>query len=357
MIGRRGGFARADDREGLVMDIKIATFNVENLFNRYAFLDGPWSGTGYEKYVMAVDVASVASRQGDLVTAPTTTIQRNNTALAIEGIEPDILVVQEIENIYTLRNFNNEYLSDYFETIISLDGNDPRAIDVGILIKRDLTDRIRVVGLRTHIDDRIDPNKPVLRDSRPNFGFVVDNAIFSRDCLEIDLQIGKATITVLANHFKAQDGSPTGNAEQKQRWKKSGERRKRQAERVAELVDDARQAKKLPIVLGDLNIDSKQKNYDKSLDPLLDHNALADPLGESPQFKNQLWTHFYDSGKSVSRLDYILTDEKLEVTSVEVFRKGLSTKCKQYAGERFSTIGPSHTEASDHCPTAVTIKL
>jgi endonuclease/exonuclease/phosphatase family metal-dependent hydrolase len=338
------------------MDLRITTFNVENLFNRYAFLDAPWSGTGYEKFVMAVDVASIASRKGDLVTEATTTIQRNNTALAIEETAPDILVVQEIENIYSLRNFNHDYLSDYFETIISLDGNDPRAIDVGVLISKEKSDHIRVAGLRTHIDDRVDLNKPVIRDSRPNFGFFVDNAIFSRDCLEIDLQIGKATLTILANHFKAQDGSPTGSAEQKQRWEKASRRRRQQAERVAELVDDARKAKKYPIVIGDLNIDSRQTNYDKSLDPLLDHQSLADPL--PTEFKGKsLWTHFYDSERTVSRLDYILTDSKLEVKKTEIFRKGLSTKCKQHNGDRFPTIGPSHTEASDHCPTSVVVKV
>jgi endonuclease/exonuclease/phosphatase family metal-dependent hydrolase len=340
------------------MDLKIATFNVENLFNRYAFLDGPWSGSGFENFVMAANVVSVASRKGDLVTEATTTIQRNNTALAIENVAPDILVVQEIENIYTLRNFNHEFLSDYFETIISLDGNDPRAIDVGLLIKKDKVGDIRVSGLRTHIDDRIEKKRPVIRDARPNFGYFVDNAIFSRDCLEIDLQIGKATLTILANHFKAQEGNPKGSPDQQQKWVKAGVRRKRQATRVAELVDDARKAKKLPIVLGDLNIDSRQATYDKSLDPLLKHKALADPvLDLTKDKKNDLWTHFYDSEKSVSRLDYILTDSALDIKGVEIFRMGLSTKCKQYTGPRYPTIGPSHTEASDHCPTSVTLKL
>ncbi|MBX9845186.1 MAG: hypothetical protein K2Z80_25580 [Xanthobacteraceae bacterium] len=337
--------------------MKITTFNVENLFNRYVFLDGPWSGTGFEKFVMAANVVSIASRKGDLVTEATTTIQRNNTALAIENVAPDILVVQEIENIYTLRNFNHEFLSDYFETIISLDGNDPRAIDVGLLIKKDKVGDIRVTGLRTHIDDRIVKNKPVIRDARQNFGYVVDNAVFSRDCLEIDLQIGKTTLTILANHFKAQEGNPNGSADQKMQWAKASARRNRQAERVAELVDDARKAKKLPIVIGDLNIDSRQKTYDKSLDLVLKHKALADPLMDATKDKKELWTHFYDSENTVSRLDYILTDGNLDVKGVEMFRMGLSTKCKQYAGPRYPTIGPSHTEASDHCPTSVVLKL
>src|SRR5262245_3788992 len=107
--------------------LRVTTFNVENLFNRYASLDGAYDGRGYEKWILAVGIASIADRQGSLVAKETTTIQRNNTALAIEGAQPHILAVQEVENIYTLRNFNHDYLNDYFEEVVLIDGNDPRA--------------------------------------------------------------------------------------------------------------------------------------------------------------------------------------------------------------------------------------
>ena len=44
---------------------------------------------------MALDVASIANRQGELVPEATTVIQRNNTAAAILEVAPDILAVQE----------------------------------------------------------------------------------------------------------------------------------------------------------------------------------------------------------------------------------------------------------------------
>ena len=322
------------------MQLKITTFNVENLFNRYAFLNQPWTNERYETFVAAVDVASIASRKGDLVPEATTHIQRNNTALAIEEVNPDILAVQEIENIYTLRNFNHDYLNDMFDQVISLDGNDPRGIDVGLLVKRN--QKVQVQAFRTHIDDA-EKGKTIIRESRPGYGYVVHNAVFSRDCLEVDIDVNGTLLTLLINHFKAQDDKKT-----------SIERRKEQARRVADLAKAAKNKGRKPIVMGDLNMDSQGPANDKSLEPLT-KSFLKDTLKSVPA--NDHWTHYYAYEKSTSRLDYILTDPGLTVTGVDVFRKGLTTKCKQYTGPRFPTIGPENTEASDHCPTSVTINV
>ena len=61
--------------------------------------------------------------------------------------------------------------------------------------------------------------------------------------------------------------------------------------------------------------------------------------------------------KKISRLDYILPDKRLNVESQQIVRNGLTTKCKQYAGPRYSTIGQEHTEASDHCPTSIVLDV
>lgn len=87
------------------------------------------------------------------------------------------------------------------------------------------------------------------------------------------------------------------------------------------------------------------------MNALLSSPALLDP------FPSNTWTHYYVPEKSVSRLDYILPPKDLKVTSTEIIRKGLTTKCKQYNGHRYPTVGPEHTETSDHCPTSVTLDL
>jgi endonuclease/exonuclease/phosphatase family metal-dependent hydrolase len=315
------------------MKIKLTTFNVENLFNRYAFLDMPWEDRNYEKFVQATGVVSIASRAGDLVPYPITGIQRNNTAQAILDASPDILAVQEIENVYTLRNFNETYLDGYFDRMISIDGNDPRGIDVGVLMKKGL--KVEIVNIRTHIDEPM-KGKTIKRKSFLNSGYWVTGAIFSRDCLEVDVSVEKKILTLLVNHLKAQDGTAEANT-----------RRNNQAKRVAELVSEAADAGKFPVVMGDLNVPPT----DPSLSPLLKHSQLKE------HFKKDDWTHYYVPQKKVSRLDYLLPHKNLSILSTDIVRKGLTTKCKQYNGERYPTIGLEYTEASDHCPTSLVIEL
>ena len=316
------------------MQIKITTFNVENLFNRYAFLDLPWQNRDYETVAQAVGLVSVASREGDLVQYSITEIQRNNTAQAILDAAPDILAVQEIENMYTLRTFNKSYLDNYFDRMICIDGNDPRGIDVGVMTKKGF--KAEISNIRTHIDDS-EKGKTIDRKSYLKSGYWVTGAVFSRDCLEVDVTVGGKTLTLLVNHFKAQDWTPH-----------SVTRRTGQAKRVAELASATAGEGKLPIVLGDLNVAPKT---DKSLDALLKSTILKDP------FPAETWTHYYVSQKKVSRLDYILPHKSLKVVSTDIVRKGLTTKCKQYSGERYPTVGPEHTEASDHCPVSVVLDL
>lgn len=345
------------------MQLKVSTFNVENLFNRYAFLDLPWDGRHFESFVLAKGVVSLASRDGDLVSYSVTDIQRNNTALAILDAAPDILAVQEIENIYTLRNFNDTYLDNYFGHILSIDGNDPRGIDVGLLIKRDLKKDqpdlkdLRILNVRTHIDDA-KKGEMVSRRYVGKIGgqdaYLAAGAIFSRDCLEVDIEVvtkqSTTVLTLLINHLKAQDSRP----------KESDAKRKLQAERVAALASAAAAQGKLPIVLGDMNIDARKS---KTIDALVKHPELQDPLGAVPAAdQDGIWTHY--SG-SVSRLDYILPHKSLKIGPINlqnnttIVRKGLTTKCTKYplTQPRYPTIGPMHTEASDHCPVTLVLEV
>ncbi|MFB3825558.1 MAG: endonuclease/exonuclease/phosphatase family protein [Bryobacteraceae bacterium] len=322
------------------MPLRITTFNCENLFGRYSILDKPPKReiTNYENLLKIPEVVTLQpGRSGKIKPAAISKEQRANTAKAILGAQPDLLAVQEVENLTTLRLFNAKYMDSAFDQIILVDGNDARGIDVGFLVRKGL--QAQILGMRTHCDESIAGGylpKTNRLDTK-----TMSQAIFSRDCLEVDVKIDGAIFTFLVNHFKAQDAKPA-----------TTQKRSRQAARVAQLATDARNAGKYPIVLGDLNIDNRQHDYDNSLDPLLGVPVLSDPFANLAAADR--WTHFYDSDNKVSRLDYILIDSRLHADAVEIYRAGLSPECKQYTGPRIKGVKKG-LEASDHCPTTVVL--
>lgn len=68
------------------MQIAITTFNLENLFSRYARLDDPLSNS--EPRIIMTGVTSI-NYQGNPLSQATTVLERNNTARAILDCAPD----------------------------------------------------------------------------------------------------------------------------------------------------------------------------------------------------------------------------------------------------------------------------
>jgi exonuclease III len=323
------------------MDLRITTFNCENLFGRYRFLDQTPkpSISDYEKALQIPETVTLEpGRSGRIKPAVINKEQRTNTGGAILESDPHLLAVQEVENLTVLRLFNAKYLKNAFDRIISFSGNDARGINVGLLVRKGAN--ADILAIRTHADEAIGGG--FLAKSNRLDTAVTGQAIFSRDCLEVDVRVNEIILTLLVNHFKAQDNKPA-----------TPDRRKRQAERVAELAEAARAKGQYPIALGDFNIDTKQSDYDGSLDPLANLSILHDPFVNADE--QGRWTHFYSSDKTVSKLDYVLIDDRLRdrVQGVDICRKGLSKKCKQYTGARLSSMKNNDLEASDHCPTTV----
>jgi endonuclease/exonuclease/phosphatase family metal-dependent hydrolase len=329
------------------MQMRVGWFNVENLFTRYAFAHPDSDGLSYDRQVIAVGITALehgAAASGVANTA-LTGMQRDNTARVILDMMPDVLGIAEVENLHGLRIFNQQYLSHYFDRIFLVDGNDGRGIDVAICIRKGFN--AKVLGLRTHTHESLEPNRSV------EWGVVSDddgpiylarNALFSRDCLELDLEVNGKVVTFMANHFKSQAKSSRRDAMPSDEW------RLRQATRVAELVQEATAAGKLPIVFGDLNVDDTNPNRGQSIAPLTQSNLL-DAYGDMPP--DVRWTHFFMIADEVSRLDYILHSPMLKRIKREINRKGLSLKCQHYAGERYPTVGYVHNAASDHAGLCV----
>jgi hypothetical protein len=116
----------------------------------------------------------------DLIQAPAI----ENTGRIITEVKADVFCLVEVENRPVLRRFNDTILKEApYPHAMLIDGNDERGIDVGLLCRPPVT------NMRSHVDD-LDP--------------MTHWPVFSRDCAEFEIDIpGTRHLWVLVNHFKS----------------------------------------------------------------------------------------------------------------------------------------------------------
>jgi endonuclease/exonuclease/phosphatase family metal-dependent hydrolase len=246
---------------------------------------------------------------------------RLNTVKVIKAVNADIQCFVEVENRETLSNFNGDLLgTKRFPFNISIDGNDERGIDLGLL------SRYPIKNLRTHIFDK---EKPTSR-----------SFIFSRDCLEVELEIAAGkSLFVLCNHFKSK-GYSASQAD-------ADKRRKIQANRVKDILKENYNLKTdMVVVLGDFN-DTPDSN---PLKDLLAVPNLFDVL--QVKFGNNIdntYTYFF---KKKIQIDYLLVSKPLKdvMADAGVERRGMFDidTLSNGAVNRFPTITAPSNAASDH---------
>jgi predicted extracellular nuclease len=145
----------------------------------------------------------------------------------IRSINPDLVALQEVENLTLLERLNQRGGLNY-PNVVLIEGNDPRGIDVGLLT------RLKINMIKSHKDDPL----PQLQGVPPNYRF-------SRDCLEVHIESGSLQFVTLINHFVSKS---QGEAE-------SLPKRESQARRVRSIVDELQRDNPdvRVVVLGDLN--------------------------------------------------------------------------------------------------------
>jgi endonuclease/exonuclease/phosphatase family metal-dependent hydrolase len=298
--------------------VRVGTFNVENLFARYRFKQNlnPEGLDGFSINDLAFDIYDETEKQ--------------ITAQAIKEIDADILALQEVESLPLLDRFSSQYLASMkYKHRIVVDSFDPRSIDVALL------SRHPIVKVRSNRQERNANNTTWL---------------FSRDCLEVELDVAGKKLTLYVNHFKSMIRT---RAETKAR-------REAQVKRVAEIVDEQWRAQNYEgnfVVLGDFN---DYAGVGTSLTALLDgHQGLVDVVAKRLPADEQ-WTHYYAGGGKYSQLDYLLVSKTLadaNNSAPVIMRKGLPWRAEKYDGERYGTVGHDNPKASDHCPLAIDLEL
>lgn len=165
--------------------------------------------------------------------------------------------------------------------------------------------------------------------------------VFSRDCPQYEVSTPNGTVVhILVNHFKSQSGG-------------GGAKRQRQARKVREIADGLMQQGKHVVVMGDLNEGPPAGGTQAlNLVSLYDNDSSLIDCYSLPGFDVGSRPGSYDSCGLSNRLDYIFISQSLlpSFTAGGLFRKGLwgSRVSRPVNWETYPEMTASVEQASDH---------
>ena len=237
-----------------------------------------------------------------------------NTARVIAEVDPDVLICVEAENRPTLLRFNEQVLGAEFQRGFAHVMVVDGNDDRGIDVG--IMSRHPFNGMRSHVDDR-------------NMN---GERTFSRDCPEYIVQLPNGVaLVVLPNHLKSKRGGNGAAAQNK---------RLAQATRASEIANAAQGISTLVLLGGDLNDtpDSAQ------LAPLWQHGFVD--VQDHPSYPTDRPGTFA-TGTAANKIDYLIMSpalrQALQQTGIE--RRG-SYHPNTWAP--FDSVASQADEASDH---------
>jgi predicted extracellular nuclease len=369
------------------MPLRIATFNAENLMQRFDF--SGWRNelrrdrslkmldVRDEKHFQALEQARVVAHTDD-------TLQL--TALAVADCRADIICMQEVENLEALDAFEYGYLfkmaGQGYRHKYLVEGNDTRGIDVCVMMRDETAtgEKIEFVSMQSHAhltyQDLGIHNKALAETgNEPN------ERVFRRDCLEINVRIGGRALTIYSVHFKSMGGGKEGVDGRS--W--TAPVRQAEAKAVRKLIEQkfgkGKTANKRWLICGDMNdyrsrvVVSGNRYFGHEFTPDAETQAGFDPLFENDFSYNLVerrdvmdqWTLYHSRGpeeQHLCQLDYILASPSLADKNPkaipDIIRNGQPFRTPFPKGQevtRYPRTGWDRPKASDHCPVVVELTI
>ena len=363
------------------MSIRIATFNLENLYARFDFAGrvtrearvvGTYAVADKSDYE-TVRMAFEAMASDDM---------RQLTALAIADTRADVVCLQEVDSQQALDVFYGNYLYPvlrqrfaqetkgrsederragaagfFYDHRHVLNGNDTRGIDVGVLSRAPVTLQSHAALTYDFIADA--PLDWALLESR---NISRDSRILRRDCVVMETEVDGAPLTIFNCHLKSMSAfgpHRDGRADsQPLRAAEVWALRKIVEQRFQGAPQDANW-----LICGDFNdfceVDGTPARH-SALGPLFDGGFAVDPMRRRPV--HDRWTHYFPEGDAHVQLDYILLSPRLAAANPhvapEILRKGLPWRVPRLEdAPRYPRIGWARPKASDHCPVVIEIDV
>ena len=369
------------------MSLRIATFNVENLMNRFDFsgfrnqLNADRSLALYE---IKTEAEYRALEQARAIAHTDDT--RQLTALAIADTRADILCLQEVDNLEALKAFEYGYLfkmvGEGYRNKYTTAGNDSRGIDVAVMMREQTQhgqpiEFVRMTSHAHHTFEEFGLHSPALEA----LGNSANERIFRRDCLEIDVKIGGTPLTIYSVHLKSMGGPRDGMSGRDS----SMPVRMAEARAIRRIIEDrfgeTHAADKRWVICGDFN-DYRERTpiagnvhdgytFDivreqtSCLDVLLADGFAENLVERRPELDR--WTLYHTRGpkeRHLCQLDYILASRSLAQSNAtampDIVRRGQPWRTIFPPGQevdRYPRAGWDRPKASDHCPVAVTLDI
>ena len=369
------------------MSLRLATFNVENLMNRFDF-SGYRNQLNEDRTLALFDIQSEAEykmlEQARAIAQSDDT--RQLTALAIAATRADIICMQEVDNIEALKAFEYGYLfkmvGEGYRQKYTTAGNDSRGIDVAVMMRNETAQGqpIEFVRMTSHAYVTFE-QFGLFTPELAELGHQANERIFRRDCLEVDVKIGGVPLTLYLVHFKSM-GSPRNGLDGREATMPL---RVAEAQAVRRIIEERfskdHAADKRWAICGDMN-DYRQRvkiagddvdgyrfevvDENQSCINVLTAGGFCENVVERRPEMNR-WTFYHTRGpaeRHLCQLDYILLSKGLaakNATAVpDIIRNGQPWRTIFPAGqevERFPRAGWDRPKASDHCPVAITLDM
>jgi endonuclease/exonuclease/phosphatase family metal-dependent hydrolase len=266
----------------------------------------------------------------ELKTEPVSELATRHTAMVIQQVDADVLGVVEAEDRVALKRFSELLLTSLgalpYAHVMVIDGNDDRGIDVGLMTKAGFD----IAGIRSHVDDDDGQGQ-----------------VFSRDCPEFVITTPSGErLVVLVNHFKSKGFGAASE---------SNRRRERQAKRVKEIYERLRaDGERHVVVMGDFN----DTPGSRPLAPLLENTDLED-ISAHPNFVSDGRPGTFRNGTKSNKIDYVLLSPELfaNVTHGTFFRDGVWGGVHGTLFPHFPTMTRAIDAASDHAAVVADVDL
>ena len=368
------------------MSLRIASFNIENLLTRFDF-SGFRNELKQDRVLKLFEIADEAAyrRLEEARIVAMTDDGRQLSALALSEADADIVCLQEVESLPALQAFEYGYLfrlagNGYIYKHLT-EGNDGRGINIALMARPETRDGepIEIVSVTSHADvtyEALGLFEPELAlTQKPG------DRIFRRDCLEVDVRVGRQRLTLYIVHFKSMTGA-RGNGDGRAN---SMPVRRAEARAVRRLIERRFGAEhagaKRFVICGDMN------DYEERIEVTGNRrtgfsfthrdeaeSALsvfsADGFAENVLRRRDpmdRWTLYHSRGEReqhLCQLDYIWLSPALAHANrqamPEIIRSGQPFRTPFPPGqavERYPRIGWDRPKASDHCPIAITLDL